>query len=388
MIEGLRHLRRRRVAHAPVVDIALAAVLTMLGVLETGLGGLRWLDQWHGDALVNVVVLGTSTLALSWRRVAPTAVLCVALGSLAALAQFYGASQTTVAVFVAAIAIYSAAAYGRSLALVAAVVALGVLVRDMNDPALVTVGDHVWSPLFAGLALAVGVGTRLHRARLLAVQRRNAALEREQADLVASVVEEERRRIARELHDVVSHSLGVVVLQAGAAEQVLDQPEKVRTILQSVRSSGLEAIGEMGTLLDMIRAEGEQSRHPQPTLAELPSLIAKSGDCGTEVSLIIEGDPRPLPAALELSGYRIVQEGLTNAFKHAGATHVIVTLRYAPTHLVVEVTDDGTGGSGGHGSRRGLAGIDERVAVFGGQFIVGPTPTGGWSLLARLPVDG
>ncbi|MGH3345891.1 MAG: sensor histidine kinase [Nocardioides sp.] len=386
MTQSLHSWRQRRVAGAPVLDVALAAVLAVVGVLETGFGGLRWLDQWHGDPLVNALVVTAGTLALSWRKVAPTGVLCLVLAALAGLAMVYGASQTTVAVFAAAIAIYSAAAYSKSLALVAALVALGVLVRDLNDTALVTLGDHVWSPMFAGLAFAAGVGTRLHQGRVRAVEQRNATLQEEQADLVASVMEEERRRIARELHDVVSHSLGVVVLQAGAAEQVLDEPEKVRAILQSVRSSGLEAIGEMGTLLDVLRAEGEPSRHPQPTLGDLPSLIARSGDPTVEVTLQTTGDPRPLPAALELSAYRIAQEGLTNALKHARASRVIVTLRYTPTHLEVEVADDGTGTAGGHGTRRGLAGMGERVAIFGGELSAGARPTGGWSLLARLPV--
>lgn len=386
MTNGLRHLRQRRVARAPVVDAALALALGVVSLVETALGGLRWLDQWQGDPLVNAVVVTTATVGLAWRRVAPMTVLCAVLGALAGLAVLYGASQTTVGVFAAGIAIYSAAAYGHSLALAGALVALGVLVRDFHDTALATFGDHVWSPLFAGLAFAGGVATRLHQERVLAVEQRNAVLQREQADLVAAVVEEERRRIARELHDVVSHSLGIVVLQAGAAEQVLDEPEKVRSILRSVRSSGLEAIGEMGTLLDVLRADGEPSRHPQPTLADLPALIASSGAPGVVLELHTEGDPRPLPAALELSAYRIAQEGVTNALKHASASRVVVTLRYIPTGVEVEVTDDGRGTAGGHGTRRGLAGIGERVNVFGGDLAFGPLPAGGWSLLARLPV--
>lgn len=377
---------QRRVSRPPAVDLALAGVLAVVGLIETGLGGLRWLDQWHGDPLVNALVVTAASLGLAWRRVAPMAVLCVVLGAIAGLAVLYGASQTTMAVFAAAIAIYSAAAYGQSLALAASLVALGVLVRDLNDPLLVTLGDQVWSPLFAGLAFAVGVGTRLHRARLQAVEARNATLQREQADLLASVAEDERQRIARELHDVVSHSLGIVVLQAGAAEQVLDEPERVRGILQSIRSSGLEAIGEMGTLLDVLRAEGEPPRHPQPTLADLPALIGKASDSGVELAMHTEGERRPLPAAVELSAYRIAQEGLTNALKHAAASRVDVTLRYTSTDLEVEVTDDGTGTSEGHGTRRGLAGIGERVALFGGEYAVGPRATGGWSLRARLPV--
>lgn len=268
----------------------------------------------------------------------------------------------------------------------AALTALGVVVRDSFDPALITLEDQVWSPLFAALAFAVGGGTRLHM-RMRRVAEDNAReLQREQEELVAAAVEDERRRIARELHDVVSHSLGVVVFQAGVAEQVLDDRDEVRKILQSVRASGLEAIREMGTLLDLIRPEPSQPRHPLPTLADLPSLVSHVAGTGVEAKLETVGTPRKLPAAIELSAYRIVQEGITNALKHAAAGRIMVTVRYTDHDIEVEVADDGAGGESSLGSRRGLAGISERVAVFGGDFCAGPQERGGWSLRARLPV--
>ena len=376
----------RRLVRPPTGDIALGAGLAALALVETTTSGFDWMDQWRGEPVVNAVVLVVACLALSWRRVAPVAVLVAVLGGLGALSVAYGASQTTVAVFAAGVAIYSAAAYAGSPGLVAALTALGVLVRDTNDQLLQGVGDHLWSPLFASLAFAAGMVTRLHRRSVLAAEQNHASLEREQAEMVTAVVAEERRRIARELHDVVSHTLGVVVLQAGAAEQVLDEPEKVRAILRSVRTSGLEAIGEMGTLLDVIETDGPQPRHPQPTLADLPSLVRNAQRAGVEVTLRTEGAVRALPAAVELSAYRIAQEGVTNALKHAAAASVAVTVRYTEREVEVEVTDDGSGTSSAGGGRRGLAGVGERVAVFGGQLAAGPRDAGGWSMRATLPV--
>lgn len=370
----------------PTGDVALGAGLAGLALVETTTGAFAWMDQWRGEPLVNAVVLVAACLALAWRRAAPIAALVAVLGGLGALSMAYGASQTSVAVFAAAVAIYSAAAYAGSPGLVAALAALGVVVRDTNDPLLHSLGDHLWSPLFAGLAFAAGMVTRRHRRSVLAAEQKNVLLEREQADLVAAVVEEERRRIARELHDVVSHTLGIVVLQAGAGEQVLDQPEKVRAILRSVRASGLEAIGEMSTLLDVIAPDGAQPRHPQPTLADLPALVRNAQGAGVEVSLRTEGAVRALPTAVELSAYRIAQEGLTNALKHAAAVSVAVTVRYSDQEVEVEVTDDGAGASCAGGGRRGLAGVGERVAVFGGHLAAGPRDAGGWSMRATLPV--
>lgn len=376
----------RTVLRAPLVDLVLAGSLAAVGLFETAFGGLRWIDQWRGEPAVNAVVVTMSILALAWRRVVPMTVLLVVLGGFTALAVVYGATQASVVVFAAGVAIYSAAAHARSVALAVVVAAVGVVVRDVNDPALTTIGDRVWSPMFGLLAFLVGLGARLHARRVAIAEETAEAVQREQEELVEAVVEDERRRIARELHDVVSHSLGVVVLQTGAAEQVLDDPEQVRTILQSVRASGLEAIGEMGTLLDVIRADPGQSRHPLPSLADLPSLVSHLHGTGAEVNLRTVGTPRRLPAALELSAFRIAQEGLTNALKHADAAHIDLTIRYGDHHVEIEVVDDGVGRQSAMGARRGLAGLRERVAVFGGEFSAGPHQPGGWCLTARLPV--
>jgi signal transduction histidine kinase len=263
-----------------------------------------------------------------------------------------------------------------------------VAVVTLRDPEIHTFGDAIWSATLLGLVFLAGLAGRSLQARASAVEQRAAALDREEEERAAAAAAEERRRIARELHDIVSHSLGVLVLQAGAAEQVLERdPDRAREVLRSIRATGQEAIGEMGTLLGLIRGEAVAAREPQPSLADLEGLIARTREAGLAVELEVEGDRRALPAALELSAFRIVQEGLTNALKHARTAQARVILRYGERELEVEVRDDGTGSANGRGSRRGLAGIGERVAVFGGRLEAGPRPDGGWTLRAAFPLS-
>lgn len=157
-------------------------------------------------------------------------------------------------------------------------------------------------------------------------------------------------------------------------------------MLTSIRTTGQQAIGEMGTLLGLLRADVVPTREPHPSLTDLDRLVATMRAAGLRADVEIQGRRRALPAALELSAFRIIQEGLTNALKHAGPARVQVVVRFGERELEVEVVDDGEGARKGHGSRRGLAGIGERVAVFGGQLEVGPRREGGWGLHAVLPV--
>ena len=381
-------LRDRRLLGAPVADLALALVLAVVGLLETAFDQWQSFDQWAGNPHVNAVVVPLTALTLTWRRRAPLAVLTAVLAGMAALSLGYGASQTSINVFVVAVAVYSAAAYCRSPLLAATLTALGVILRDSHDPKITTFSDHLWSWLFAGLAFAAGMATRYRQAHVSLVEQRSLAQETAHNQRLAEAVQDERSRIARELHDVVSHSLGIVVLQAGAAEQVLeDDPDRVRTVLESIRATGLEAIGEMGTLLNVIHPGADTSREPQPALTDLDLLVAKMRATGVDVNLHVEGRSRSLPAAVELSAFRIVQEGLTNSLKHAPSADVTVILRYCERELQIEVSDNGTGSQSNSGTRRGLTGIGERVAVFGGHLDVGPRAGGGWSLRAALPVE-
>jgi signal transduction histidine kinase len=225
------------------------------------------------------------------------------------------------------------------------------------------------------------IRSRVHEATVL--ERRAEQAERER--LVA--VEEERARIARELHDVIAHSLSVMVVQAGAGEQIAKRaPERVGEPLRQIQATGRQALAEMGRLLGILRGGEELGLEPQPGVGDLDALLAQTRKAGLPVELTVEGAPRPLPPGLDLSAYRIVQEALTNTRKHAGDARAQVCLRYFADALEIEVLDDGTASGNGLGGGHGLVGMRERVAVFGGSLATGPRPEGCFAVNATLPL--
>jgi len=364
-------------------DLAVALALAVLGELDV------WFGFWLGSRAVNAVAVPLMALTLAWRRSRPLVVLAVVMGGTVVLSLAFGGSETSTAVFITVVAVYSAAAYASDveLAVAVALIVAGIAVHDSHDPQIRSFSDAIWSTLMLGLSFLVGLGMRARQAQTHALEEQAAVLRKQQEVAGIEAAAEERGRIARELHDIISHSLGVVVLQAGAAEQMLERdPARVREALKAIRSTGLAAIVEMSTLLVLVRGDSVDSRQPQPSLSDLDALIATTRDAGLKVDLAIEGSRRALPAAVELSAFRIVQEGLTNALKHAGAvpTHVIVS--YGSAELAVEVTDEGGSASSVPGSGRGLAGIRERVAVFGGRLQAGPRADGGWTVRAAFPI--
>jgi signal transduction histidine kinase len=200
-------------------------------------------------------------------------------------------------------------------------------------------------------------------------------------------------RIARELHDIVAHHIVVIVAQAGASRRVFDtEPERARSALQSIETIGREALIETRRLVGVlwVDEEREQSgpRAPQPGLDQLPALISQVERVGLPVRLTVRGDPRPLPAGVELNAYRIVQEALTNALKHAGPTSAEVVLDYRAESLDLVVSDRGRGSSRSVAPGHGLVGMRQRAAVLGGHVAVGPQPGSGFQVTATLPVAG
>lgn len=335
---------------------------------------------WRGPVTLNAVCVAALAVSLWWRRRRPLAVLAFTLVVFSGLALAFGSSDSPTGFFLLIVVVYSAGAYAPNPWVAAVLLAVLAAVHDLRERQVTSFGDAVYLFAVLGLVFLFGLGMRARQAR-------TAEVERERDTAADLAVEDERRRIARELHDIISHSLGVLVLQAGAAEQVLERdPERAREVLRSIRATGQEAIAEMGTLLSLARSEAQPSRQPQPSLADLDQLLGRTREAGLSVELEVEGEPCELPAPLELSAYRIVQEGLTNALKHAANATARVIIRYGPQQLEVEVLDDGTGSANGSGSRRGLAGIGERVAVFGGRFEAGPRPEGGWQVRATLPL--
>ena len=244
-------------------------------------------------------------------------------------------------------------------------------------------------PMRQAVAWAAGflVRERTEQAEVAEMRATQAERDREAAARVA--VAEERARIARELHDIVAHAVSVMVLQVGAVRhQLSDELDEQRTALQDVERAGRTALTEMRRLLAAMRREGEEAELvPQPGLDGIDSLLDEIGRAGLPVELHVDGEPVPLPRGIDLSAYRIVQEGLTNALKHAHATDADVTFRYRPDELEIEVRDNGQGSSTTDGLGHGLVGVGERVKLYGGKMSAGSSNGGGFVLSTRLPLD-
>ncbi len=270
-----------------------------------------------------------------------------------------------------------------------AVVLVGASLVIYNGPDFST-AELVFTPILFGIGWLAGFALRERVDQAEAAEARAQQAERERETAARIAVAEERARIARELHDIVAHAVSVMVLQVGAVRHGL--PEELaddREALGGVERTGRTALTEMRRLLGAMRREGDGvDLSPQPGLDRLDSLLDEVGRAGLPVQLHVEGDAAPLPRAVELSAYRIVQEGLTNALKHARASQADVTVRYAPGELRLEVRDDGVGAVSSDGLGHGLVGIRERVKIYGGEMSAGALPEGGFVLSARLPLEG
>jgi signal transduction histidine kinase len=240
----------------------------------------------------------------------------------------------------------------------------------VNDTGLFTI-----IPAVAMFLLRRTIRDRELRAQLLELKARDA-------------VAEERARIARELHDLVAHNVSVMVVQAGAERHALAPGhESTREALSSIERSGRQALAEARRLLGVLRqGDDHDGLEPQPGVARIGELVEQVRRAGLPVELAVEGEPVELPAGLDLCAYRVVQEGLTNALKHAGPARARVRLRYAPARLAVEVSDDGPGVTNGDGAGHGLLGMRERVSLYGGSLAAGPRPEGGFAVKAELPL--
>jgi signal transduction histidine kinase len=269
-----------------------------------------------------------------------------------------------------------------------AVVLGGAVTVVYNLPGRST-NELVFIPLVFGISWLAGFALRGQAEQAQAAEIRAAQAEREREAAARVAVAEERARIARELHDVVAHAVSVMVLQVGAVRHKLPQAlEEDREALGHVELAGRTALGEMRRLLGAMRRDGDDvDLVPQPGLDGLHSLLEEFGRAGLPVRLHVDGDREPLPRGIDLSAYRIVQEGLTNALKHARASHADVTLHYTPYELQIEVRDDGQGG-GSDSPGYGLVGVRERVSIYGGEMSAGAAPDGGFVLSTRLPLGG
>jgi signal transduction histidine kinase len=271
--------------------------------------------------------------------------------------------------------------------LVVVLAAITIIVVNNPDRAA---GDFALPALFTVVWLA-GFALRARAARAEAAEERAIRLEQARDQDARQAIAEERARIARELHDVIAHSVSVMTVQTSAVRRLLtDGQAKEREALLTVEQTGREALTEMRRLVGVLRTDDQESPAltPQPSLAEVGALVARTQESGLPVDLRVEGEPVRLPASIDLTAYRLVQEGLTNAIKHASAQHAEVHVRYAAAYVEVEVIDDGRGINGhGNGGGHGLVGMRERVSIYGGDLDVGPRAEGGFRLHARLPVQ-
>jgi len=326
-------------------------------------------------------------IALAFRRSMPLLVLVIAL-----LGIIVGGRPDTPFVLFAAmvIACYSA---GRVLegrrALIALLIAVGPaglgLLLDDGDPA-----DLAAVAVLYGGPWVVGRLVQQETRRADTADARAAELERADADRLVQAAAEERARIARELHDIISHSISVITVQTQAVRRRLtpDQGAEARDLV-AVESTARQAMVELRRLFGVLRADGERPPlAPQPGLDQLPRLIERTREANLPVELRVHGEPVPLTPGLDLTAYRIVQESVTNALKHTEEARVTITLDYAPTELGITVVDDGRARRAPNGVGQGLVGMRERVSLFGGQLDVGPCPDGGFAVHAVLPLVG
>ena len=369
-------------------DALLALVLALTSVVPVLAGD----PSWGRPKALGVALALASTVPVAWRARYPLSAAAIVLAANAACiyaaAPRQAAFQPFVALVLVAYSVGSRAEGRRALwappVLVLASVPLFAAAAAHGQNSGNIVPSFVW--LAAAWAAGRTVRSWRHKNAALEVANRELAEQRElQAQAAVAV---ERGRIARELHDVVAHKVSMMVVQAGAAARVLhgDQPH-VRNALEAIATTGRQTVDEMRTLLGVLRSGDEPGAlAPQPGLAALEQLVCGIRDAGLPVTLRIEGTPCPLPQALDLSAFRIVQEALTNTLKHAGPAEAQVTVRYAGRAVELEITDTGTSTPASRGTGHGLIGMRERAAMFGGELETTRPASGGFTVRARLPL--
>jgi signal transduction histidine kinase len=346
-----------------------------------------------GQSVVELVLAAIAGLALVARRRAPLATFAIVFAAIAVLA----VSGELAAGIAALVALYTTAATLErriSLGVLVATLALLPVVAlansNVSDSQRLT--DAVVASAVCVGVWALGAYVQTRRRYLQELRDRAADLEREREQLAQIAEHEERAAIARELHDIVAHSVSVMLVGVRGARDVLrSAPDVADETLARVETSGEQSLGELRRLLTLLRGPGQGAEaRPQPSLAQLEELVAEYRDAGLPVRLTVAGVPRTLPGGIELSVYRIVQEALTNVLKHSRPSEVTVTLSFrGSAGLEVEVVDDGRApddGAGGTG--HGLVGMRERVALLGGELEAGRSAGGGFRVAARLPVGG
>ena len=365
-------------------------------VLAGGLALMALVEIWAGgnparDKLLLTPLALIATLALVWRRRTPLLVLAllgIAQGVASLVVPASGDDPIAPAIAVA-VALYSVGAHTEGMRAVVGVAAMLVVVSLIvaADPDQATPGSYIFFLLVFGGPWLAGRAIRHRRTSERQLERRAVTAEREREEKARRAVAEERARIARELHDVVAHAISVIVLQARGGRRSLDDRDEVRRVFDAIESTGTGALGEMRRLLGLLRQEDDQlSLAPQPGLVSLDALAAQVTEAGLPVEVTIEGEIRELPPGIDLSAFRIVQEALTNALKHAGPATAHVVVRFGEDDLELEIVDTGPGGVAGEGGGHGLVGMQERASLYGGDMKAGRRKDGGFGVRVRLPL--
>src|SRR5215204_5945227 len=384
----LRRLRANPWWFDSALALAAAGLSTAIFVFDPAFRGLP-----RGRFVLGCGLVLLHTVPLAARRRFPLAVLATSVASGLAFPALDLSPDLLWMTFL--VAVYSVAAYGsRWVSLAGLVVAEVGSVANQLTPGRFQAPTVISNALLIAAVWLLGHFVGVRRVYVGQLEERTAELEQAREELARRAVVEERLRLARELHDVVAHAMSVIAVQSGVGAHVAaSRPEEVGKALSAIETTSRAALTELRRLLGVLRQDSDPqaSLTPVPGLANLDSLLTEVGKAGLAVRVRVKGTPLQLPAGVDLSAYRIVQEALTNVVKHAGPAHAQVTIGYRDQYVTVEVTDDGQGavtsGSDGQaGSGHGLIGMRERVAAFGGELEVGPRPGGGFRVAARLPL--
>ncbi len=363
-----------------LIDVVIAAALGGYAFAS----GLSSTD-YPEPGIVTALLVGGSGFALVLRRTRPTLGFILSMGLLTTTALVLGPYQAGSSVLIAIVACFSAIEYGVTWTVFSALVVAFALIDNRGD-----MPEALGGVAFVVILLALsGAGGYVVR-RLRQLSAANIALrelvEMQSAATTLAAVDDERQRIARELHDILSHSLGVVVLQTGAAEHAWESdPTRAREAVIAARVTSLEAIEQLRTLLSVVRDDPVAERSPIPGIDDLPDLAARTTAAGFHVDYDVTGQPRVVPAQIQASVFRVTQEGIANAMKHSGSRGCRIHLDYRSDAVVVEVVDSGGSTTVAPGSRLGLAGVRERAHLYGGDVEAGPIASGGWRLKVAFP---
>lgn len=384
MIDRLKRLSER---DWDVLDRVLAAVLFVVMALDLTVG------HWTGPLALELLIVALIAAAFLRRRKNPLLMATVLVaGSAFLLVAFTSPSNAPAVAFVVIFAAYATGAHldlGRSLigfVLTSGAIAAVCVVKTPND---------IFFPVvfFGMVPWAVGrvIRTQTALARELTEKAEREHLARQQEEARAAVAE--RARVARELHDVLAHNLSVMVIQAGAARRVADDdPAAAMDAAELISRTGREALNELRYVFGPVRKEDGDALGASPGLANLEQLASRAHRAGLPVEVRVEGKPLELAPGADMAAYRVIQEALTNALKHARGARAMVTVHYELEDVIVEVLDDGGGsaanGDAGDGGGHGLVGMRERVALYGGKLEVGSQQDGGFAVRARLPAGG